>query len=206
MTVVVVTLVVVTRMIVIVIVTLVVVIVIVRLFLGGAGGRELTAGGHATTTGLGGGGTRAGAGPTGLRLARPEVAELRRRVAADDHRDVAGALADAARAAASTGPEALHRGALVGVARRHEELLGRDVVVVLRVGHGRVEALADDDGHGAVGELEHLAGLAVGQVADEVEHLAGLVCRHVRVLDRRTGAGTLVGLVAERHQRFAPRS
>ena len=193
---VVVTLVVVT----LVVVTLVVVtLVVLRFFFCGTARGQLAAGGHPTAARLGSSSARAGPCATRLRLACPEIGQLSRREPADDDRDVACALADAARAAAGPGAEPLHRGALVGVARRHEEFLCGDVVVVLCVGHGRIEALANDDRNGAVGELEDLAGLAVRLVADQVEHLTRLVGRDVRVLYRRPRTWTLVGLVTKSH-------
>ena len=56
-------------------------------------------------------------------------------------------------------------------------------------------------GHGAVGELEDAVGVVDVQAADEVEHLARLVGGHAQVLELGPGAGALVGLGAERHQR-----
>ena len=183
-----------------VIMTLVIMTLVIMGFLfGSTGGRELAAARNATTASLGRGRPRPRTGAAGLRLALSQIGELRRRVAADDDRDVTCALADAAGAATRPWPESLHGRALVGVTRRHVELLGRDVVVVLRVRHRRIEALTNDLGHRALGELEDFAGPAVRQVADEVEHLARLVRRDVRVADGCPGAGPLVGLVAEGH-------
>src|SRR5690606_12885307 len=101
---------------------------------------------------------------------------------AHDDGDVAGALADAGGASPGTGTPAVQRAALVGVAGRHVEGLGVDLVVVLGVGHRGVEALADDLGRGALGVGEHVAGLGHRLVADEVEHGAGLGGRHAHVL------------------------
>ena len=126
---------------------------------------------------------------------RPTAASVRARRcssssgvhAAHDDRDVAGALADAGGAAAGTGAPALERGALVGVAGRHVELVGVDLVVLLGVGDGRGEHLADVGGDGALGELEDLVGVVDVQAADEVEDLAGLVGRHAEVARPRRG-------------------
>ena len=140
---------------------------------------------------------------------RPTAASVRARRcssfvgvhAAHDDRDVAGALADAGGAATGTGAPALERGALVGVAGRHVELVGVDLVVLLGVGHGGGEHLADVGGDGAVGELEDAVGVVDVEAADEVEHLTGLVGGHAEVAHLGAGAGPLVGLGAEGHQR-----
>ncbi len=55
------------------------------------------------------------------------------------------------------------------------------LVVVLGVGHGRGEYLADRPRDVTVGELQHLDGAGDGQATDEVEDLAGLPGRRVDV-------------------------
>jgi hypothetical protein len=104
-------------------------------------------------------------------------------------------MARPARARAPT----LERGTFVGVARRHEQLFGREPGVVLGIGDRRVETLLDDARDAALGELEDLAGAPVGFAANEIEHLAGLVGGYASVAHMRTDAGAFVGLIAESH-------
>ena len=99
-------------------------------------------------------------------------------VAGHDDGDVAGALADPGGPAAGPGAQALERRALVGVAGRHEQLLGGDRVVVLGVGDGRVQALQDRGGRCRARRTSGSRWPRRRLAADEVEHLAGLVGRH----------------------------
>src|SRR5690606_18067165 len=126
-----------------------------------------TAAGDALTAGLGGGASAAGATAGGL--TGPQGLEVIGREAAHDDGDVAGALADAGGAATGTGTPALERRALVGEAGRDEQLVGRDGVVVLGVGDGRLEALEDRASDVALGQLEDLESPSHGQAPDEVE-------------------------------------
>ena len=87
---------------------------------------------------------------------------------------MAGALVDARRGALGARAEALHRRALVNVARLDVQRLGVDVVQVLGVGRGRIQRLLDGLGDGAVRECEDLAGLRHGLAADQVDDHAGL--------------------------------
>src|SRR5690606_33281400 len=144
------------------------------------------------------------AGVTGGVGRGAHAGDLVGRQAADDDRDVAGALADAGGAAPGPGAPALQGGALVGIARRHVQLVGGDLVVVLGVGDGRVEDLADDVGRVALAEREDLVGLGDGRAADEVEHDPRLVRRQAGVAVLGPGARTLVGL--EAGHRRPPRS
>ena len=187
--------------IVIVVMTLVVmVVIVVVLFLGRlALGLGAAAAQHALAAGLGGAAVGAATGRDGGLGGRHDRQALVGQPAHDD-RDVAGALADAGGAAAGPGAPALERRALVGVAGRHEELVGGQAVVVLGVGDGRVEALEDHPGDVALGELEDLEGPGDGLATDEVEDLAGLVGRRADVLDLGADARALVGLGAG-HQR-----
>jgi hypothetical protein len=88
-------------MIVIVIVTFVVVVVL--FFRGRPGGGELAAALHAAAAGVGDGSRGATGTTTGGGILRSLRGQLRRRIARDDHRDVAGALANAGGPAPSTG-------------------------------------------------------------------------------------------------------
>src|SRR6185369_8672507 len=63
--------------------------------------------------------------------------------ARDHDRHVARALADADATTAGTWPPPLERGALIGEGAGNEQLVLGHVVVVLRVGDGGVEELAD---------------------------------------------------------------
>jgi hypothetical protein len=149
--------------------------------------------------GLGGVAADATAADGGLG-AGPALGQLVGVHAAHDDRDVARALADAGGPAPGPGAPALEGRALVGEAGRHVELVGVDLVVVLGVGHGGGEHLADLGGDGPVGELEHAVGVLDVEPADEVEDLAGLVGRHAEVPDLGAGAGPLVRLRPEGHQ------
>ena len=153
---------------------------------------------HTLATGLGGMG--AGPGPSLGLLALTKIGEHGLLIAAHDDRDVAGALQYLRGASTCTGAPALQRRALVGVTGRHEELLGRDVVVVLSVGHCRIQALADHLGYRSLREGQNLGRTTVGLAPDEVEHRTGLARRHADVLDDRTRPGALIGLQAG-HQR-----
>src|SRR5690606_33187238 len=146
--------------------------------------------GDAACTGGGGVGGRAAL----LGEAGAHPVQLLGRVAADDHGDVAGALADAGGATAGTGPPALEGRALVRVAGGDEQLVRRDVVVVRRVRDGRVEHLGDRPGGGPLRQLEQVARLAHGEAPDEVQHLPRLVGRHAGVAVLRAHARALVGL------------
>ena len=81
---------------------------------------------------------------------------------------------DGSGTATGTRAPALERRAFVGVAGRHEEFLGRDLVIVLSIGDGRIEALADGLGDAALREGDDLAGPTVGLAADQVQDLTGL--------------------------------
>ena len=160
-----------------------------------------TRGGDASTTtavGVGAAATRAALGlrrfVTGL-----QAGELVLGQAAHDDRDVRAALEDLASAAAGTWLEALLRAGLVGVAGRHEQLFAVQLVVVLGVGDGRVEQLADQRGGVALAELEHLACALHVEAADEVEHDADLARRTRRVAQDGTGAFALIRLGTESH-------
>ncbi len=107
-------------------------------------------------------------------LARAPLLECFVLVARDDHRDVAGALADARAATASTRTPALHRGALVGERTRDEELLFGDVVVVLGVGDGRVEQLHHRLRRATLAEAQRLARVGDVLAHDEAQDLAHL--------------------------------
>ena len=136
-------------------------------------------------------------------LALTQIGERGVVVAAHDNRDVAGALQDLRGASTCTRAPALQRRALVGVARRHEELFGRNVVVVLGVGHCGIQALADHLGHRSLGEGKDLGRTTVGLAPHEVQHGTGLARRHTDVFHDRTRPRTLVGLQAG-HQRRPP--
>src|SRR5206468_2592344 len=120
-------------LVVIVVVLFVVIVVVLHLARGLALGLAL-ARGHPTATA---GALRLGVG----RLPLTPAVELFILVPRHHHGDVAGALADARTATARPRTPALHGGTLVGERARDEELLFGDVVVVLRVGDGRVEQL-----------------------------------------------------------------
>ena len=174
------------------------VVVVLRLgrlgCLGGSSGvGPLAAAGDACAACLGAG-PGGPAGSRGCLLPVAPLLELVGRHAADDDRDVSGALADARRSPPGAWPPALERRALVGEARRDVELVLVLLVVVHGVGRGRVEQLGDLARHGSLGVLEHGAGFVDRQAADEVEDLAGLVGRHPQELDARPGARLLVGL------------
>src|SRR5437899_2109171 len=174
-----------------------VVMVVVVLF--GVGGL-LAAAAHAAAALLGllltgaAGGAAAGAvglgGATALELGLGDPAH--------DDRDVAAALADARGAATGPGAHAAQRLALVGEARRDEQVLGDLVVVVGGVGDGRREHLADHDGGVTLGEAQDLVGRGDVLAADEIEHDAGLVRREADVTRHGARAGTLVGLARGR--------
>ena len=72
--------------------------------------------------------------PRGVLSNRP-LTELVVRVALDDDRDVIRALADPSSATTRPRAEALGRRTFVGPGRRNEQLVARDVIVVLGVGH-----------------------------------------------------------------------
>ena len=124
-------------------------------------------------------------------------------VAGHDDRNVAGALENLSGPSTCTRPPTLQRRALVGVAGGDEELLGRDPVVVLSIGHGRFQQFADDVGHRALRERKDLGGTAIGLTAYEVEHLTGLGGRHTDVPGNGPGTRTFVGLDGD-HQRLPP--
>jgi hypothetical protein len=69
-----------------------------------------------------------------------------------------------------------------------------------------VQALADDDGGVALGELEDLVGLLHLFVPDQVEDLTSLVRRHAHVAHDGARTGTLVGLHSERRHQRRPRT
>ena len=129
-----------------------------------------------------------------LRLfAAPLALQLLLRHAGHHDRDVAGPLADAGGAATGAGAEAPQRRALVGEAGGDVELVAALAVVVLGVGHGRRQHLADDGAHLPVGEAQHVLGPLHVQPADEVEDLAGLGGRAAQVLGGGAGADALAG-------------
>src|SRR5690606_2740115 len=84
--------------------------------------------GHALAAGLGAVATDAAAADGSLGPG-PALLELLGVHAAHDDRDVAGALADAGGATPGPGAPALQRGALVGVAGGHVQLVGVELVV-----------------------------------------------------------------------------
>src|SRR5919107_997375 len=109
---------------------------------------------------------------------------------------VAGALADARRAAHGPRAEALDR--RTGV-REHGvdlEILADQVVVVLRVRDRGLEQLAPGLGDGARVEGEDAAGLRDGLAADAVAHQARLARRGADVLGLGADDHALAGLVA----------
>ena len=112
----------------------IVIVIVIVIMLGGLLGLLRTTAGDALTTGLGGG--TAATDATAGSLALTDAGEFVGRVAAHDHRDVAGALADASGAAPGTGTETLEGRALIGETGRDVEFIGRDRVVVLGVGDG----------------------------------------------------------------------
>ena len=130
-----------------------------------AGGRST--GGRATTTSGG------ALGLAGLHDLETGVVET-----SDNDGDVAGALVDAVATAPSTRREPLQRRALVGEASLDEQLVGILLVVVLCVGDGRRQHLANVVGHLTVAELQHLVGTLHRQPANQVQHDAGLVGRY----------------------------
>jgi hypothetical protein len=110
-----------------------------------------------------------------------------------DDGDVAGPLADAGGAATGAGPEATERRALVGEAGGDVELVPTLAVVVLGVGHGRCQHLADDSAHLPVGEAQYVLGPLDLEPTDEVQHLASLGGRAAQVLGGGAGADALAG-------------
>ena len=155
-----------------------------------------TGGGATAATGCG------AAGLTGLHHREAGVVET-----SDHDGDVCGALLDPTGATTSTRGEPLQRGAFVGVAGEHVQLVGVLAVVVDGVGDGRGQHLADRDGGFAIGELQHLVGLTHGKAADQVEHHTVLGGRRTHVLGAGLGADALTsdeGLLVElgtSHQR-----
>ena len=148
---------------------------------------------HALTTRDSGTGTGACALPQGVLSGHP--LELLVRIPAHHNRDVAGALVNGSSATTGTRAPTLQCRPLVGIAGRHEEFFGRDLVVVLGVGDSRIEALADDLGNAALREGDDLAGPTVRLATDEVQDLAGLRGRDTHMAGYGPGArAPLVGL------------
>ncbi len=172
-----------------------VVLVVVLVLTGGFSGGGPAAGDALPSCGLGLLACAASGAVRGLGLVtRPLALEQILGHAADDHDDVAGALADAGGAAARTRAPALQRRTLVRVARGDIQLVDELRVVVLRVGNRRSEALADRDRGIALTELQDLLGLRDIQAADEVEHRTRLRGGHADVARLGARARTLVGL------------
>src|SRR4051794_10367508 len=95
---------------------------------------------------------------------------------------VARALADPRRAAHRAGAEALERRALVGEGGQDLQVVADELVVVLGVGHRRLEQLAPVAGHGARRVSEDRARLVDGLAADVRAHHAGLARGGAHVL------------------------
>ena len=123
------------------------------------------------------------------RLARGARHQVFLGVAGHDDGDVAGALADPRAPTAGTGPVALGRRALVGPGAGDEQLVGREVVVVLRVRDRGVQELRDLFGRAPLAEPQHLARVVDVQATDEAEHLPDLGGRRARVLEGRACLG-----------------
>src|SRR5919202_3419154 len=97
-------------------------------------------------------------------------------------REVAGALADARRAAHGAGAEALERGPLVGVHGVDAQVVADQLVVVLGVGDRGLEQLAPVARHRAGRVREDRARLLHGLAADVVADEARLARRAADVL------------------------
>ena len=106
-------------------------------------------------------------------------------VAGDDQREVRRALAHSEVPAASTGLAPLPGRTLVGVRDREEQLVGRQLVVVLGVGDRGVEHLQHVVGRVLLAQLQHAERVVDRQASHEVEDLAHLVGRHVQVAGAR---------------------
>src|SRR5688572_3248568 len=96
---------------------------------------------------------------------------------ADSDVDVAGALADARTAALGAGRKTLQHGALFDVDRLDLQLVDVGTVVVLGIGHGRVDALLDDAGGLLLRELQNVQRLIDLLAANHVGHQPALVGR-----------------------------
>src|SRR5919206_842634 len=106
-------------------------------------------------------------------------------------REVAGAPADARRAAHGARAEALERGALVGVRGEDAQVVADQLVVVLRVGYGGLQQLAPVVRDGARRVREDRARLRHRLAAYVVAHEARLARGRAHVLRLRAHDGPL---------------
>src|SRR6185437_15309068 len=114
---------------------------------------------------------------------------LRRKL--DGH--VTRALADPRGAAESTGAVALERRTFVDVGLADDELVGDELMVVLRVGHGRLEKLEHINRRRSWRVLKDGTRLADRLAADVVDHEPGLARRVAHVLGLRAHDNGAVG-------------
>src|SRR5690348_2149979 len=106
---------------------------------------------------------------------------------ADNHSDVAGTFQDARTAALGAGVHALHRRTFVDEDAGHLQLVDVGTEIVLGVGDGRQQHLANQVRSLLVGIGEHVAGPAHGKPADEVGHQACLLRRNAGAAQDRFG-------------------
>src|SRR5258706_8462973 len=100
----------------------------------------------------------------------------------DDDGDVSHWLVDRERPTLGSRPPALDRRALIGVGLEDDEVLGRQVVVVLGVGRGALEDALDVAGGVLRHELEQRGGLLHAPATDRGGDEVGLAGRPAEVL------------------------
>src|SRR6267143_3497674 len=94
---------------------------------------------------------------------------------------MAGALANRGSPSLSSRPEALDRRTLVGIRLANEQIVLDQLVVVLGVGHSRLQQLAPVTGHITRCESEDSACLRYGLASQVPTHHARLACRGAHV-------------------------
>src|ERR1700734_1735450 len=99
---------------------------------------------------------------------------------------MAGALANRGRPSLSSRPEALDCGPLVGIRLANEEIVLDQLVIVLGVGHSRLQQLAPVAGHLTRGKGEDSACLVNRLAAQVSTHHARLARRSAYIASLRT--------------------
>ena len=183
-------------MIVVVIVVVVIVVVVVLVGRARAGARPA----HA----LGAAALRGGRAAAARLVAAAALLELVGLVAGEDDRHVRRALAHPEVTTAGARLARLAGRAFVAPDARDEQLVGRELLVVLGVRDRRVEQLQHVVGRVLLAELEHADRVVDRQAAHEVEHLADLVRRDRQVADGR--ASRWGCRIVDGHQRRLDRS